>query len=243
MNQVTNGHRAPEVGHVRQVLPDVGVQRHPPLLDQHRDRQAGELLRHRGDVEHRQRCDRDAILEVSAAKAAPVDNGAVLHHDDGGPRRRGPVPREKQLIYLAGGRRGRGLDPFQSDRVAARRRLGVEAPNLEPVIARGLRDHRNGLESAASVGAVELGQHRAVRPVEGDDDVDAELLDGDEHELTGLEGHAVGVRPVRGHLPFDRLAELERPGWGLAPGDTRPTQERRCNQAGQSEPLIDGDVR
>ena len=80
------------VGELGQVAMDLVVPLELAVARQQLDRHAGELLRHRRDVEHGRRHDRDRVLELGAAVAALVEDLAVAHHHDRGAGRVPVVP-------------------------------------------------------------------------------------------------------------------------------------------------------
>ena len=102
MDQVADGDGFAVVGQFGHVLADVVVEREQALVGQHGDGEGGELLRHRGQQEHRGRRDGDVVLQVGAAVAALIDDLAVFHDGHRRAGHIGPVPRGEEGVYPGG---------------------------------------------------------------------------------------------------------------------------------------------
>ena len=107
MDQVPDGDRLAEVGHLGNPLPNVVVEREFPLLREHRDRECRELFRDRRGVERRVRRDRRVVLQTRHPVALGEHRCSALEHRDGAARRVALVVRGEDRIDARIGRLAR----------------------------------------------------------------------------------------------------------------------------------------
>ncbi len=215
MDQVTDSHLLAEVRYVRQILPNVIVERYLSSIDQHSDGKPGELFRHRGYVKYGRRGDRNAVLQVRAPETTPVDHIAVLDDRDGRPGGPRSIPCREQLVNLAGRCRGRNLAPHKRDRVTATLRLGIEGADHYPISAGGLRNQRGRLGPPSR--AVEFPDRLPVGIDDCYGDIDRILVGHNERELASFKINAILMEFTAPNLALDRRTQFE-------PGDLALSQ-------------------
>ena len=118
------GHGDPEAGLAKA---DIVVEREQALVGQHRDGEGGELLRHRGDVKDRRRCDRDLVLELIALRIQDQEGRAQFGLQVFGQARDGCAADEAREIDTTPSRRTR------LERRRALRRRRETARSMPPV--------------------------------------------------------------------------------------------------------------
>ncbi len=99
VEQVADRDRLPVVRHLRNVLPDVVVERQMPLLRGKDDACGHELLRGGGDVEDAAGGDQDVVLQVRHPKPTPIDELSIADHTQRATGRVPPVPTGEQRIH------------------------------------------------------------------------------------------------------------------------------------------------
>jgi hypothetical protein len=142
MEQVPDRHALSEIGELRQELADVVVERELAVPREEEDREGGELLADRPDVEDRLGGVGDAKLQVRHAVAARIDDAAVLIDAEGAAGRVAPVVFGEEGVdfrFRVGGRRlGReeGSDEDRGDPENDRKPSRAKSHRFLPALAR-----------------------------------------------------------------------------------------------------------
>ncbi len=225
VDEVTDRDRGSEIVDFRQVLPDVVVQRQQAAVREQDHRKGGELLAHRGHVEHRLGRDRHPVLELGFTVSGGEDALTVLHDADARARRSRAVPHGEHLMHSAGDGRRHRLHPLDADRVSARLRILIERAHLDAVVAIQFGEQENGLDSLCAVGAVHLRYLGTLRIANADDDVDAMLLYRNEREPAGVQRNGVVVRVAGDKIAPDGYIGVQ------AGGVLRERKTRPCGQS------------
>jgi hypothetical protein len=111
LDQLAYRDRCAEVLQLGQILADVVIEAKLAVLREQVDREGGELLRDRGNVERGGNLVRRRAFDISHAVSRAADDLAVLYDGQHRARRGRPIPcREQSVDFLVVHGRGSGLD-------------------------------------------------------------------------------------------------------------------------------------